>query len=81
MEPIVFALTTCVSDYLEIDFKSINKDSYIRISKKNFGILIIIVDMTIIVLYVIFISRLEALQKRYAEQYDHETIEMTDFCF
>ena len=61
--------------------KHIDESAYVRIAKNDFGILIVLVDITIMVLYVVFINRLESLQKAYAEQYEDETIAMTDFCF
>lgn len=59
IEPIVFAMATCLSDYLEIDFTHIDRHAYVKITKNDFGLLIVLIDMIIIVLYVIFINRLE----------------------
>jgi len=55
----MFAMATCASDHLEIDFRHLDPKAYAKISKNNFGILIVLLDMLIVVLYIIFVSRLE----------------------
>ena len=38
-------------------------------------------DIAVVIGFIIFINRLETMQEEYAEKFNDETIEMTDFCF
>lgn len=63
----VYVVASCVSDYLVIDFKHIQERAYIQISKNDFGILVLMTDMVVVVLLIIFINRLDEQQLEYAE--------------
>ena len=52
-------MTSCHSDSLVIDFKSMNEKAYWSISKNDFGILVVVLDMFMVLSFIVFVNRIE----------------------
>jgi hypothetical protein len=50
-----------------------------RMSKDNFGIFIVVVDLLVIMVIVCFIYLLDVSQNKYIEEFNRQTIKMSDF--
>lgn len=51
-----------------------------KVNKNDFGIFAIVFDFLVVVILIIFVGMLEKRQRAYAEKFEDETIEMSDFC-
>jgi len=78
----IYAMVACKNDHLVIDWKDkIHEKAYWSITKNDFGILVVLLDMFIVIAFTIFVKSLETQQKKYTQKYEDEVIEMADFCF
>ena len=50
-----------------------------KIDREDFGMIVVAIDMLVIITIVLFIWFLEKGQESFIEQFEQETIEMTDF--
>lgn len=51
----------------------------VEIQKASFGIFIVVIDLLVIMTIVCFIYLLEVMQNKYIEEYNKQTIKMSDF--
>lgn len=72
-EPNVVMVVECMAPTMTNPFTDT------EMTKNEMGIIVVIIDMAIIVLFLIFISIVETSQKNFVKKFKDQTIEMTDF--
>ena len=77
-EPVIMAIAGCKQDTVAI---KLGEDGvYQEVNKNDFGIFVVVFDFLVVVILIIFVGMLDRRQKAYAEKFQDETIEMSDFC-
>lgn len=71
-EPRIVAVAECI--LTEMDTPAGTK-----MNREDFGVLVVFIDIFVVIIFFIFIWLLENGQERYVNQFEQQTIDMTDF--
>lgn len=77
VEPWMLAMSQCKQATVTIDVKQLNKS--VEVQKKDFGIIVVFIDFLCVFIFIFFTFFLESRQREYAENFEQQTITMSDF--
>ena len=77
VEPWMLAITQCRQRTVTIDVKQLNKS--LEVQKEDFGIVVVFIDFLCVIIFIFFTLFLEKRQKEYADNFEQQTITMSDF--
>jgi len=77
VEPWMLAMTQCRQEMVTIDVTQLNKS--LQVEKADFGIVVVFIDFLCVFIFIFFTFFLEKRQREYANNFEEQTITMSDF--
>ena len=77
VEPWMLAMSQCQQEMVTLDVKQLNRS--VEVQKKDFGIVVVFIDFICVFIFIFFTFFLESRQREYAENFEQQTITMSDF--
>ena len=74
-EPNFIAMSSCKQEKLMITVKEYS----FELAKEDFGLLVVLYDFLMVLIYIVFVIHLEKSQKAFIDGFNDQTIEMDDF--
>lgn len=70
----------CRTNEVDVSVSYDDQYNYQRtVTKDEFTVLVVAIDVLVVILYIIFYNRLEEQQIQFVEKFEGDTIQMTDF--
>jgi len=77
VEPWMLAMSQCKQETVTLDIKQLNRS--VEVEKADFGIVVVFIDFICVFIFIFFTFFLEKRQREYADNFEAQTITMSDF--
>lgn len=74
-EPNFIGMASCKQEKFTVTYKEYSFD----MKKQDFGLLVVLYDFLMVIIYLVFVIHLEKSQKEFIDEFKDQTIEMDDF--